>query len=73
MEAYISVVYATHRAHAALSLAFVGSLGQNVGKLVWYYVCPRRPRHPVAQAPDEHPQARRRSSSAGAATSRAGR
>lgn len=40
MEAYVSVVYA--RSHhtgpqEALLLAFIGSLGQNIGKLVWYY------------------------------------
>ena len=39
MEAYISVVYANSTAHSALPLAFIGSLGQNVGKLVWYYIC----------------------------------
>ena len=39
MEAYISVVYASTDHYPALALAFVGSLGQNVGKLVWYYVC----------------------------------
>ena len=39
MEAYISVVYANSTAHPALLLAFVGSFGQNVGKLVWYYIC----------------------------------
>jgi membrane protein YqaA with SNARE-associated domain len=38
MEAYISVVYARDDAHSALELAFVGSFGQNLGKLVWYYV-----------------------------------
>jgi membrane protein YqaA with SNARE-associated domain len=38
MEAYIGVVYARAHDHGALQLAFVGSLGQNVGKLVWYYV-----------------------------------
>ena len=38
MEAYISVVYARTSTVGALELAFVGSLGQNVGKLVWYYV-----------------------------------
>ena len=38
MEAYISVVYANTQEHSALSLAFVGSFGQNVGKLVWYYL-----------------------------------
>ena len=39
MEAYISVVYANSTAHSALLLAFIGSLGQNAGKLVWYYIC----------------------------------
>jgi membrane protein YqaA with SNARE-associated domain len=39
MEAYISVVYASTDHYPALGLAFVGSLGQNVGKLVWYFVC----------------------------------
>jgi membrane protein YqaA with SNARE-associated domain len=38
MEAYITVVYARSHGHGALQLAFVGSLGQNIGKLVWYYV-----------------------------------
>jgi membrane protein YqaA with SNARE-associated domain len=38
MEAYITVVYARTHSHGALELAFVGSLGQNVGKLVWYYI-----------------------------------
>ena len=37
MEAYISVVYASTEKVPALTLAFVSSLGQNVGKLVWYY------------------------------------
>ena len=39
MEAYISVAYASERGSAgeALGMAFVGSLGQNIGKLVWYY------------------------------------
>ena len=37
MEAYISVVYASTDQQSALALAFVGSLGQNVGKLVWFY------------------------------------
>ena len=39
MEAYITLTYANTEAHSALKLAFVGSLGQNLGKLVWYYVC----------------------------------
>ncbi len=38
MEAYISVVYASTEHYPALGLAFVGSLGQNIGKLVWYYL-----------------------------------
>jgi len=38
MEAYISVVYANTQQYSALGLAFVGSLGQNLGKLVWYYL-----------------------------------
>lgn len=38
MEAYITVVYARSHGHAAIELAFVGSLGQNIGKLVWYYI-----------------------------------
>jgi membrane protein YqaA with SNARE-associated domain len=38
MEAYISVVHANDDHGSALELAFIGSLGQNVGKLVWYYV-----------------------------------
>ncbi len=38
MEAYITVVYARSDSHSALMLAFIGSLGQNVGKLVWYYL-----------------------------------
>jgi membrane protein YqaA with SNARE-associated domain len=37
MEAYISVVYASTHQQSALALAFIGSLGQNVGKLVWFY------------------------------------
>ena len=38
MEAYISVLYANNREHSALTVAFIGSLGQNIGKLVWYYI-----------------------------------
>jgi len=38
MEAYISVMYANAADHSSLGLAFVGSLGQNLGKLVWYYL-----------------------------------
>ena len=37
MEAYISVMYANTEEHSALLIAFIGSLGQNIGKLVWYY------------------------------------
>ena len=37
MEAYISVVYARDTAQSAWAIAAIGSLGQNVGKLVWYY------------------------------------
>ena len=36
MEAYITVAYASGKGHA-LEVAAVGSLGQNIGKLVWYY------------------------------------
>ncbi len=38
MEAYIVLVYARSHEWTALELAAVGSLGQNLGKLVWYYV-----------------------------------
>ncbi len=38
MEAYISVLYANTQEHSALSIAFVGSFGQSIGKLVWYYL-----------------------------------
>jgi membrane protein YqaA with SNARE-associated domain len=38
MEAYISVLYASTDHYPALLLAFVGSLGQNLGKLVWYFI-----------------------------------
>jgi membrane protein YqaA with SNARE-associated domain len=38
MEAYISVMYANGPDQSALLLAFIGSLGQNLGKLVWYYL-----------------------------------
>jgi membrane protein YqaA with SNARE-associated domain len=38
MEAYIAVVYANTQAHSALLIAVIGSLGQNIGKLVWYYL-----------------------------------
>jgi membrane protein YqaA with SNARE-associated domain len=38
MEAYIAVVHARSDRGSALGLAFIGSLGQNVGKLVWYYL-----------------------------------
>ena len=39
MEAYISVLYSNTQEYSALTIAFVGSFGQNVGKLVWYYIC----------------------------------
>ena len=39
MEAYIGIVYARSEQWGPVALAFFGSLGQNVGKLVWYYVC----------------------------------
>ena len=38
MEAYILVVLSQSRIDI-WPLAFIGSLGQNVGKLVWYYAC----------------------------------
>jgi membrane protein YqaA with SNARE-associated domain len=38
METYIVVAYARSDA-TALQLALIGSVGQNVGKLVWYFVC----------------------------------
>jgi membrane protein YqaA with SNARE-associated domain len=38
MEAYISVAYASAPNYSALGLAFIGSVGQNIGKLVWYYL-----------------------------------
>ncbi len=38
MEAYIAVAYARTDTYSALGLAFIGSLGQNLGKLVWYYL-----------------------------------
>jgi len=36
MEAYITVAYASGKGQA-LAVAAVGSLGQNIGKLVWHY------------------------------------
>lgn len=39
MEAYISVLYASTQKDSALAIAFIGSFGQNIGKLVWYYIC----------------------------------
>jgi membrane protein YqaA with SNARE-associated domain len=39
MEAYITLTYARTGSQSALALAFIGSLGQNLGKLVWYYIC----------------------------------
>jgi len=38
MEAFIAVAYA-QSSHHPLMLSFVGSLGQNSGKLVWFYIC----------------------------------
>ena len=38
METYIVVAYARSDA-TALQFAFIGSVGQNIGKLVWYFVC----------------------------------
>ena len=38
MEAFIAVAYAQSN-HHPLWLAFIGSLGQNTGKLVWFYLC----------------------------------
>ncbi len=38
METYIVVAYARSDA-TALQLAFIGSVGPNIGKLVWYFVC----------------------------------
>lgn len=38
MEAYIVLVFAKSHEWTALELSAVGSFGQNVGKLVWYYV-----------------------------------
>ncbi|WP_310964203.1 VTT domain-containing protein [Nocardioides terrisoli] len=37
MEAYIVLAYARSSGHSELALAAIGSLGQNIGKLVWYY------------------------------------
>jgi membrane protein YqaA with SNARE-associated domain len=37
MEAYIVLAYAKTDADSALVMAFIGSLGQNVGKLAWFY------------------------------------
>ena len=37
MEAYLLVAYAKTSSYSALELAAVGSLGQNIGKLVWFY------------------------------------
>ena len=69
MEAYISVVYASTDHRVPLLIAFIGSLGQNIGKLVWYYVSRGALRHPLAQAAAGHPQAAGAASSGGAATS----
>jgi membrane protein YqaA with SNARE-associated domain len=37
MEAYIVLAYAKTDGHSALTMAFIGSLGQNIGKLAWFY------------------------------------
>jgi membrane protein YqaA with SNARE-associated domain len=37
MEAYIVLAYARTEGHSALVMAAIGSLGQNVGKLAWFY------------------------------------
>lgn len=36
MEAYIVLAYARSN-HSELAMASIGSLGQNIGKLIWYY------------------------------------
>ena len=38
MEAYIVLVFAKSHEWSALELSAMGSFGQNVGKLVWFYV-----------------------------------
>lgn len=55
MEAFIAVAYAQSN-HHPLWLAFIGSLGQNSGKLVWFYVS-RSPRHPLVAKALGHAQA----------------
>lgn len=37
MEAFLALVYSQTEQHGAFELALVGSVGQNLGKLVWYY------------------------------------
>jgi membrane protein YqaA with SNARE-associated domain len=37
MEAYIVLAFAKTHGHSELELAAIGSLGQNIGKLVWFY------------------------------------
>lgn len=37
MEAYIVLAFARTHGHSELELAAIGSLGQNIGKLVWFY------------------------------------
>ena len=71
MEAYISVLYAKSDEHSALLIAFVGSLGQNIGKLVWYYLSLGALDIPWLKRRMDTPSGRR-SSSGGAATCRAG-
>ena len=72
MEAYISVVYASTDHRSPLLIAFVGSLGQNIGKLVWYYASRGALDIPWLKRRMRPPSARP-ASSAGAATSRAAR
>lgn len=55
MEAYLLVVYAKSSEHALL-LAAVGSLGQNLGKLVWFYVSRRSLDIPWLQKQIEAPK-----------------
>jgi membrane protein YqaA with SNARE-associated domain len=37
MEAYIVLAFAKTHGHSELTMAAIGSLGQNIGKLVWFY------------------------------------
>jgi membrane protein YqaA with SNARE-associated domain len=38
MEAYITIAYARAHDQGAFELAVLGSFGQNIGKLAWFYV-----------------------------------